>query len=355
MKFMVKSSSLPDRKSDMRRREEATQPLLPGDLERLEGDQANKATSHSHFIDYRSSRARQTLRRQDADLLLFREFLESAGVHTRDLSQDASPWRGITWERVEAYVKWQLKLGYAISSINIRLSSVKTYARLAMQVGTLTPQEYALIRDVQSYTTREQSRIDQRRPVKRIGLKKAEPVKITPEQALALKDQPPSPQGRRDALMMCLLLDHGLRVGELAVLLVNDFDLSQGTLRFFRSKVNKEQVYQLSEAASRALQNCHDHGELIQAGLLMRRSKKNEELAEAGMSERAITGRVGYLAEKLGLYGLSANDCRHFWATSAARIGTDSFALRETEEQSLPLQDRYVEDDYIANDDVKRK
>lgn len=330
------------------------QPLLPGELARMVGEQANQAAAHSRFADYRNRRAEQTLRRQDADLLLFREFLEAVGARTGDLSHNAAAWRVVTWGLVEAFVKWQVQKGYAITSVNVRLSSIKTYSRLAMQVGTLTPQEYALIRAVQGYTYREQTRIDQRRPVKRIGFKKAEPTKITPEQAADLKDQPPTPQGRRDVLMMCLLLDHGLRVGELAALSVKDFDLFDGTLRFYRPKVSKEQVHRLSEATRHALQDCRDAGELIQNGLLLRRSKKNEELFEAGMSDRAITGRVGYLGEKLGIYGLSAHDCRHYWATSAARHGTDPFALQEAGGwSSLAMPRRYIEDNDIANDGVK--
>jgi integrase len=334
--------------------EKALQPLLPGELARQVGEQANAAAARSRFTDYRSRRAEQTLRRQDADLLLFREFLESAGVHTGDLSHEARAWRAVTWGLVEAFVRWQLNLGYAVASVNVRLSSIKTYARLAMQVGTLTPQEYALVRAVQGYTYREQARIDQRRPVKRIGWKKAEPVKITPEQAAALKNQPDTPQGRRDTLMICLLLDHGLRVGEVAALTVNDFDLQEGTLRFYRPKVSKEQVHRLSTATLCALQVCVSAGELIPGGLLLRRSKKNEELGNAGMSDRAITGRVCFLGKKLGLDGLSAHDCRHFWATSAARHGTDPFALQEAGGwSSLAMPRRYIDDNEIANDGVK--
>ena len=334
--------------------ENALQPLLPGELAQTLGQQANAAAARSRFADYRARRAEQTLRRQEADLLLFREFLESAGMHTGELASEAAAWRTVTWGLVEAFVKWQLKTGYAIPSINVRLSTIKTYARLAMQVGTLTPQEYALIRAVQGYTYREQARIDQKRPVRRIGLKKAEPVKITPEQAAALKDQPETPQGRRDRLMMCLLLDHGLRVGEIALLKVEDFDMSDSTLRFFRPKVSKEQVHRLSPATAAAFKSCLDAGELIAGGLLLRRSKKNEELSQAGMSERAITGRVCFLGEKLGLNGLSAHDCRHFWATSAARHGTDPFTLQEAGGwSSLAMPRRYVEDNSIANDKIK--
>lgn len=125
------------------------QPLLPGELARMVGEQANQAAAHSRFADYRNRRAEQTLRRQDADLLLFREFLEAVWARTGDLSHNAAAWRVVTWGLVEAFVKWQVQKGYAIASVNVRLSSIKTYSRLAMQVGTLTPQEYALIRAVQ--------------------------------------------------------------------------------------------------------------------------------------------------------------------------------------------------------------
>ena len=95
---------------------------------------------------------------------------------------------------MEGFVRWQLQQGYALPSVNVRLSSVKTYARLAMQGGALPTQEYALIRAVQGYSQREQRRLDARRVVKRVGLKKAAPVKIKPEQAAALKDRPKPPR-----------------------------------------------------------------------------------------------------------------------------------------------------------------
>lgn len=332
----------------------AIQPLLPGELARQVGEQANQAAARSRFADYRSRRAAQTLRRQDSDLLLFREFLERVKVRTGDLSHDPGAWRVVTWGLVEAFIKWQLHSGYAIPSINVHLSSIKTYARLAMQAGTVTPQEYSLIRAVQGYTYREQARIDQKRPRKRIGLKKEEPVKITPEEATALKQQSDTPQGRRDTLLMCLLLDHGLRVGEVAAIASRDINLTDSTLHFYRPKVSKEQVHRLSEDTRMALLACVNAHELDMNGLLLRRSKKNEELGEAGMSERAITGRVRFLGEKLGIAGLSAHDCRHFWATSAARHGTDPFALQEAGGwSSLAMPRRYIEDNKIANDGVK--
>lgn len=333
---------------------DAIQPLLPGELAMLVGDRANQAAAASRFADYRTRRAEHTLRRQDADLMLFREFLAVVGLRTGDLSQDPTAWRPITWGLVEAFVKWQLTQGYAIQTINVHLSTIKTYARLAMQAGALLPQEYALIRSVQGYSYREQTRIDQKRERVRIGYKKSEPTKLTPEEAAALKDQPDTPQGRRDRLLLCLLLDHGLRVGEVAALSRSDFNPADGELRFFRPKVNKEQVHHLTRDTRDALKAYLDHGDAPSNGLMLRRSKKNEELGAAGMSERAITGRVEFLGQKLGVENLSAHDCRHYWATSAARHGTDPFVLQEAGGwSSLAMPRRYVEDNEVANKDVK--
>jgi integrase len=66
------------------------------------------------------------------------------------------------------------------------------------------------------------------------------------EQAHALKAQPDTPQGRREALLMCLLIDHGLRVGEVAALHVGDFDLAKSEMVFYRAKVDKIQRHKLS-------------------------------------------------------------------------------------------------------------
>jgi integrase len=87
---------------------------------------------------------------------------------------------------------------------------------------------------------------------------------------------------------------------------------------------------------------------------LLRRSRKNDHLGMPGMTERGITLRVRVLGERVGLVGLSAHDCRHFWATSAARNGTDPFALQEAGGwSSLAMPRRYVEDQQIANEGVK--
>ena len=140
------------------------QSLLPENLARL-GLAANESAARHRFEDYQSRRSTETLRRQKADLNLFIEFLMSVGFGNLDLFTTPLDWAGITWGLVEAFTKWQINQGYAIQTVNIRLSTVKTYSKLAMQAGIISAQEYALIRSISGYTQKEQRRIDKNRPV----------------------------------------------------------------------------------------------------------------------------------------------------------------------------------------------
>lgn len=322
----------------------------------LAGQAANAVAARRAFDDYRSRRADNTLRRQDAGLALFGEYLLEVGVMAGELAMDPTAWRGITWGVVEGFVRWQLRQGYAVGSVNVRLSTIRVYAGLAAKAGAIEAGEAVLIAAVQGYSHKEGRRIDQRREVSRVGRKKARPVPLTRIQATTLKQQPTgTPQGRRDALLMSILLDHGLRCGEVAGLQAEAFDLVAGTMRFYRPKVDKVQQHLLTDDTLCAADLYFKHDAPV-AGPLLRKSRKGGELSTPGMSEQAITARVNVLGEDIGVAGLSAHDCRHYWATQAARAGTDPFALQEAGGwSSLAMPRRYVEAAKVANQDVKLK
>ena len=322
----------------------------------LAGQAANQAAADGVFADFRARKAANTIRRIDADLNLFAYFLRSAGVQVGNLAEDPQAWKGVTWGLVEAWVQWQLTEGFATGSINVRLSSIKSYTGLAFKAGALSQEAYALIRLVSGYSHKEAVHLDEKRqntgiPTRK-GAKKATAVPVTLEQAQSLKRQPNTPQGRRDALLMRLLLDHGLRVGEVAGLQVTDFDLQAGELRFYRPKVNLTQTHKLSADTLRAAKSYFKRDALA-SGPLLRASRKDGSLGHAGMSERALTGRVRLLGAAVGIKGLSAHDCRHYWATRAARNGTPIDRLQDAggwSSPSMPL--RYVEAAVIANTGV---
>jgi site-specific recombinase XerD len=114
------------------------------------GQAANKKAALRAFVEFRSRKAENTLRRYDADLALFAEFLQEGGSditneNVRVLAVSPEAWRGITWGLVDEFVRWQLKQGYAISTINFRLSTIRVFAKLAFKAGVLSNEEYTLI------------------------------------------------------------------------------------------------------------------------------------------------------------------------------------------------------------------
>ena len=278
-------------------------------------------------------------------------------AHRGDLASDPTAWAGVTWGLVTGFREWLLTRGYAIGSVNLHLTTLRTYAGLAMQAGVVPAGECAAIRAVRGYGRTEGKHVDSARAPTRKGAKKAQPVSLTPDQAARLKAQPDTPQGRRDALLLCLLLDHGLRVGEVAGLAVGDFDLAAGELRFYRPKVDKIQTHRLTAdtlAAARAYLAAGDiTGDAPAQGPALRASRKGGVLQDAGMTARALTARVRDLGAAVGLVGLSAHDLRHYWATRAARSGTPLDRLQDAggwASPAMPL--RYVETARIANQGV---
>jgi integrase len=321
----------------------------------LAGQVASHHARASVFEDYLSRKADNTIRRQTADLARFADFLADASdayltIQADMLQHDPTAWRGVTWGLVEGFRNWMVTQGDAVGSINVRLSTIKTYAGLAVKAGILDAQELALIKSVSGYSRKEANHLDERRSQTRRGRKKADPVHIGADQARDLKHQPDTPQGRRDALLMCLLLDHGLRVGEVTRLQVAEFDLKAGEMRFYRPKVDKTQTHKLSADTMRALRAWFNSGDALAVGPLLRSSRKDGTLSDAGMSTRSIRRRVRNLGAKIGLDKLSPHDCRHYWATYWADK-VDVIRLQEAGGwSSLSMPRRYIEDAEIAND-----
>ena len=316
---------------------------------------ANSYASQNVFSDYHSRLADNTLRRQRDDLALFAAYLAHTGhnVSVQELMYTPATWEGVTFGLIDGFVRYMLQSGYAIGSVNVRLATVKAYCKLATKAGILGASEYALIKLVEGYSHAEGRNVDKKRDVTRIGDKKEQAVSISATQAALLKKQPDTPQGRRDALLMCLLLDHGLRCSEVEQLTVQSINLTEGVLTFYREKVDDVQKHQLTRDTLIAVIRYLEVAAPV-SSLLMGSTKKKGGSLQGKMSDRAITDRVKVLGEAVGLVGLSAHDCRHYWATSAIRGGTDIKSLQDAGGWSSPAMPlRYAESAKVANEGVK--
>ena len=323
------------------------------------GQAANRAAAAWAFADYRGRKSANTLRNHDAALSLFAVFLIGHGAAADQLdgaalASDPAAWHGVTWGMVEGFKLDLLNKGYAIGAVNNRLSTIRVYARLASKAGAIPADEFILIKAVEGYGVTEGKRVDERRPRARVGPKKAAAVGLTLDQARRLK-RPADDTGQaaRDALIMALLLDHGLRVGELAALTVEALDLDQGMMTFYRPKVDMTQTHRLTAAALTAARRYLAMRPTIAGAGLWVASDRRGRLLPRPMSERAISKRVELLGAGVEAAGLSPHDCRHYWATNAANSGTGVFSLRDAGGwSSVAMPARYVEAAAVANEGV---
>src|SRR6266567_3825252 len=301
---------------------------------------AEEFSKATRLTRYREGLRDETIRRQRTDLATFARFLQSVGTQAGDFYHDLHAWHGIRAGLLEAFIEWQKLQGYSIGTINVRLATIKAYCHLAYEVGILDIDTHTHIQGVKGIQRKQARNIDARRPVSRVGYKKAQAVDIPLELLYKLKHPDTGFLAKRDALLMCLLLDHGLRVGEIVILKRNQIALRARQITFYRPKVDEPQTDRLTDdtlAAARAY--------------LATLPAKQESLFDLAII--SVQERVRTLGELVGLQGLSPHDCRHSWATRAASHGTPLDRLKQAGGWSnLQTPLRYIKNSAIANEGV---
>jgi integrase len=330
----------------------ALQAIQPALLQEI-GQIANAHASANVFADYRRLKADNTLLRQDDDLAAFSDFLAKVKVKrtAEQLATRPDAWQGVTWGVVKGFANYLLQLGYAATSLNPKLSTIKTYCRLAMQAGTIPAADYTQIKAVSGYSKLEGRRVDRERETVRIGTKKADARVLTPDEVEALIDQPPTPQGHRDRVLLLLMLDLGLRVGEVVPLTKSSVNMAIGTITFYREKVDKTQTHALTPRLSTAM---YTYLPLVTTRSLIVGSRKGGQLSGKAMTRFSIFQRVRELGATVGIDDLGCHDLRHTWATNAAAAGTPIERLMDAGGWSNPItpQTRYIKPAKVANQGV---
>lgn len=296
------------------------------------GRAANRAAESAIFKLYQDRRPINTQRCQRAALAVFAQFLQTCGLMTAgDLYDDPTAWAGITWGLVQAFQKWLLQNSYSVKTVNDRVSAVKVYMTLANQAGVIPDGEILRLQTLKGYTRKEAMDTDIRRTKEgiatRIGVKKSAATQITEEQARDLcQVRNESPQARRDALIMCLLLDHGMRVSEVADLQIENIDRTAKQVTFYRRKTGKTSRHNLRGRCWQIMSEYLLKDNRAADGPLVLASSKTSALIQKGMSTRAIAKRVTQLGQYVGIENLSPHDCRHNGATLAGNDPSVSLA-----------------------------
>jgi len=296
---------------------------------------ADAAVQADTFADYHTNCAQNTRVAQRDTLRLFSTYLAHLGVvrTPEDLYHDAEAWRGLSKGLVLTFRTWLLEQGYAIGTLNQRLSILRQYARLAHQAGAIADEPYELLMTVKGYSQKTGRNLDSERTRAgkrtRKSTKKATPTAVTTSQALQLKMQTTHPTRarrcrqdqaicQRDQLLIGLFIEHALRVSEVVGLDIQHIDLEAGTLTLYREKTAESQVHQLKKHTRLAAQEYLAH--------LQQQGRTSGPLFVGYQGKRitryGLYDRVRLLGEQLGIDHLSPHDLRHYWTYDALGHGT---------------------------------
>lgn len=322
------------------------------------GIAADKAYRPHIFSDYQLRKSEATRQAQFNDLTLFSRFLTSCGIHrsAEALYSDPQSWNGMNYALLEGFRAWLYykqpdqedgkQHGFTISSVKRRLSTVRTYSQLAYKSGVLSMEEYQRIQLVQGDAYGDGINIDQHRREMNITphiveRKNAKTV-VRRTQASQLKKTTSRHESsrvhdqllqERDELLMCLLIEHGLRVSEIVNLNDTSINLEEKTIVVKRSKNYSEGTLRLMPgtytAATHYLPLLNDYKTILFP------SDDNELLASPlfyGYEGQRITrfgiyDRVRELGTQVGIKNLSPHILRNYWVQDAFRQKSNSLDM----------------------------
>jgi integrase len=330
------------------------------------------AKAVSLFQDYHNDLSDNTIVRQKHDLKLFCVYLKEANV-SRDpdeLYVDPEKWRGITYGLVLGFRIWLEKSGRASGSINVHLATIRKYCDLVAQSGIITNKTLRDIQAVKTKSGKKARNLDKKRKdadiPTRIGRKKAAPTELTTAQVFQLKKKTTSLSDRdhgygqllqaRDALMMGLLFEHAFRCGEVAGLDIENFNLHEGKVTFYREKTGETETHILKKHTRIAAESYISQVKQGIGDWLPARETGPLFLGYKGkrIAKRTINARVGEFGEQMGIKNLSPHDARHHWTYDALKNGTPIDKVKSGggwASNEMPL--RYAKRGSIANDGVK--
>ena len=275
------------------------------------------------------------------------------------LWDDEAAWRDVSAPLVTAAIQELLKEGRSIAGVNLFYASIRKYTQLAREAGMMDEAQERAILSVGSIPASEARNIDAKRGQTRIpGTRRPSKERILSiDEQLHLLQQPDSCVGRRDSVIMALLLLCGLRIGEVVTLDYADVDLASGLLRVRRHKTGTDQT--LALGISR-----HLIGAFRRYLAMPIFAPGSALLLHGDAQQRLIPGtRIGYdlarrrvtkLARKAGIPDFSPHDARATWATMLARAGNSSMELKAAGGwKSITTAERYIADAAIANAGIK--
>jgi len=331
-------------------------PATPQDI----GQLANAAAAASAFDRYKLRVSDGTLEAQRYSLALFEQYCGEKRLKVAGLFTGGQDWQRITHGLVSGFEAWMLKSGFAIGSINLRLGHVRKYSALAFEANLMDERNHLKIKDIKGIKGKVKANIDQKRTTTRVGHKKANFNAISKQAFYKMLDsRPPTPRGRRDALILVLGAYLGLRVSEMVILTREDISLEKSAIKIYAPKTDTVRMMRIKHDRLRAVLTVYLQidapatGPILKASEFIHGPKASDKLIAKPMTRDDVAYAMRKIGKEHGIGNFSPHDLRHTGATWIAESTRNMQILKSWGGWSnYNTAGKYVKEQEFANEDV---
>ena len=329
------------------------------DIATNEAMNAYNAVVNNPFLKNILTKSNSTITRHLHELRNFGAFLAENRGTDADSMQQPGHWKNVTASDIEAYKAYLTYVrGLRTTTISQIIYIIKSYARLAYDAGTISIEELTKIEHIKGISGSEAVHIDEHRQKTaerdrhNVG---GQVTTLTKKQVNLLKfGHPETLQGKRNALLFTILLDHGMRISDVIALTMGNIDMENRMIHVTTKKTGvslnlamTDDVYQAFAEYFKVYQP-KDETSSIWTGVNKHGS------ANGTWGKHSAQMEITKVAKNFGIEKLSAHDLRHCWTDRAIEGGSDLVAVQQAGGwKSIQMVSRYATKKAVSNQGVK--
>ncbi|MGT3214584.1 tyrosine-type recombinase/integrase [Yersinia enterocolitica] len=239
----------------------------------------------------------------------------SSGILKRGADADNYPWEQLNYAAVAKVRAALLDYGYAVSSVNMALSALRSMAQTAFNLNCMDAETLARIRSVKRVSGDIQR--------KGRALDKSEIRALIQ----AAKQHPQPVRRCRDVAIVLTLCGTGLRAGELVKLERRDYD--NGILTVRQGKGRKYREIHVADTVNKAIRAWLKVSSKETENALFSRIQRNGKAASKLLTTTGLTGILAELQQSSGIARFTPHDMRRTFITRLLEQGVDINTVRQ--------------------------
>jgi len=320
---------------------------------------AYEAVRNNPFLKNVIGKADSTITRHVHELKSFGDFLADTKGTAHRTMQQANHWKDVTANDIEDYKHYLTYVkGMRTTTITQAVYILKSYARVAYDAGAVTIDELTRIDHIKGYRGNEAEHIDQHRTKTadrdRHNIK-GNVTHLTKKQINALKyNQPDTLQGKRDALLFSILLDHGLRISDAIGLTADCIDMTNSMITVHTKKTGVTLNLKMTDDVHNAFTEYFSVYTPDSETASIWTGVNKHGTPSGSWGKHSAQMEVTKVGEMFGISNLSAHDLRHCWTDRAIDGGSDLIAVQQAGGwKSLQMVAHYAQKKSVSNTGVK--